>query len=61
MICPCKDCDKRKVGCHSECNKYKDWCIYDRDKKEKIKEQQKYDWSDNYYLPSRAGKRKRQP
>lgn len=25
MKAPCKDCMKRKVGCHSNCNKYKKW------------------------------------
>ena len=24
-IAPCKDCDTRRLGCHSECERYKDW------------------------------------
>lgn len=23
--CPCKDCQERMVGCHSSCQKYKNW------------------------------------
>lgn len=22
---PCKDCEERFVGCHSQCEKYKEW------------------------------------
>ena len=22
---PCKDCDRRHIGCHSMCNAFKDW------------------------------------
>lgn len=25
MICPCKDCEFRHIGCHAECQPYKDW------------------------------------
>lgn len=25
MKAPCKDCVKREIGCHSNCNKYKKW------------------------------------
>lgn len=25
MTAPCKDCDKRHSGCHSQCEKYRDW------------------------------------
>lgn len=29
--CPCKGCQDRYVGCHSECDKYKEWrAEYDR-------------------------------
>lgn len=24
-MCPCKDCKKRKIGCHAECKEYKTW------------------------------------
>jgi len=23
--CPCKGCDKRCIGCHSDCEQYKEW------------------------------------
>lgn len=23
MMCPCKDCEDREIGCHSKCEKYK--------------------------------------
>lgn len=23
--CPCRYCENRHVGCHSECNKYQEW------------------------------------
>lgn len=32
--CKCKDCTKRKVGCHSTCTDYKEWKI-NRDQKNK--------------------------
>lgn len=25
MSCPCKDCDKRYIGCHGKCSQYKEW------------------------------------
>lgn len=25
MIAPCKDCTERKVGCHADCDKYKEY------------------------------------
>lgn len=25
MTCPCRDCDKRTIGCHSKCEQYKEW------------------------------------
>lgn len=24
-VCPCRGCDKRKVGCHGKCEVYKKW------------------------------------
>ena len=58
MKCPCKNCKKREVGCHSYCNNYIKWSKYNRSKKEKERQQKHYDWVDNYYLPSRGGKSK---
>lgn len=38
MTQPCKDCPDRKVGCHSQCEKYKAWrAEYDK-LKEKIRQ-----------------------
>lgn len=25
MTCPCRDCEKRNIGCHSKCSLYKEW------------------------------------
>lgn len=25
MICPCKGCTDREIGCHSKCSKYIEW------------------------------------
>ena len=25
MICPCKGCTDREIGCHSKCSKYINW------------------------------------
>lgn len=25
MVAPCKDCAKRELGCHSRCDKYKEY------------------------------------
>ncbi|MBR2869810.1 MAG: hypothetical protein IKB98_00300 [Clostridia bacterium] len=24
-VCPCKECNKRQVGCHSTCTLYTEW------------------------------------
>lgn len=24
-VCPCKECEKRQVGCHSNCTLYTEW------------------------------------
>jgi hypothetical protein len=31
---PCKGCEERKVGCHSECERYKAWLKEYHDEKE---------------------------
>ena len=58
MKCPCYGCDDRSVLCHSKCSKYQEWSVNDREQKEKERKQRIYDYSENYYTPSRAGKRK---
>lgn len=25
MVCPCRDCERRRIGCHAECGEYKAW------------------------------------
>ena len=25
MICPCRDCTTREIGCHGNCEEYADW------------------------------------
>ena len=45
---PCKDCEKRHVGCHGKCNDYKEW------HKEHLIQKRKewntrYQWKDGYY------------
>ena len=37
--CACKDCTERYVGCHSDCDKYKDFLK----RNEKIKQKKKID------------------
>ena len=37
-LSPCKDCEKRYVGCHSECEQYKEFRVA-RDEFKKEKEQ----------------------
>lgn len=60
MKCPCKGCKERYVGCHAQCDRYRNWSNYDKAKKAKERKQKAYDreYTENYYLPSRAGKRK---
>lgn len=33
----CKDCQDRYIGCHSNCEKYKEWKAKKNEEKEKIK------------------------
>lgn len=33
---PCKDCDRREVGCHIDCEDYISWCK-EREEKRKVK------------------------
>lgn len=33
--CPCKDCDKRQIGCHSTCKDYKEYCDLNKAEREK--------------------------
>lgn len=43
MKCPCRDCPDRKMNCHSECEKYKEYAKENakrREAKNKAKEEQ---------------------
>jgi hypothetical protein len=35
--CPCINCQERIIGCHSSCQKYKDWSAEERRLKEEYK------------------------
>lgn len=35
---PCKDCPKRKVGCHDKCKDYKQFLVENEARKKRIKE-----------------------
>lgn len=37
MICPCKDCPDRFVGCHGTCEKYGTWKAWKNAENETIK------------------------
>ena len=39
MTAPCKNCETRKVGCHSACEKYIAWRVEHRKETKKRKEQ----------------------
>lgn len=41
MRCPCKDCDKRKLGCHGMCKEYQEWKKWNEEKNEKRREERK--------------------
>ena len=34
---PCRECTDRTIGCHSICNKYKQWCKEHQQMKEEIR------------------------
>jgi hypothetical protein len=33
MRCPCKECDRRKIGCHGFCEQYQAWKKQEDEKK----------------------------
>lgn len=37
MTVPCKDCEKRKVGCHSTCEDYGKFVAYNEERKRAIR------------------------
>lgn len=61
VIVPCKDCKDRKVGCHSECDRYKQFTIENEKLKQYVKEQMPptiNKWSFHGYTDT-TGKRRR--
>lgn len=53
---PCKDCEERLVGCHSDCEKYKTWRkVKDRQYKEEL-EKRRGDIEYEHYVKSRQRK-----
>ena len=34
MLCPCRDCSKREINCHSNCKAYLDYADYKRQVRE---------------------------
>ena len=49
MLSPCKDCQQRFIGCHSECLLYKDWKQKLEVQKTRIKEEHRRNWEQNLY------------
>lgn len=52
---PCKDCEERKLGCHSICPRYRDFCEKNEERKERLKEerQQREDFVRSVYSAQR--------
>lgn len=42
MVCPCKDCNKREIGCHSKCEGYLEFVKWNDERKKAERETQKY-------------------
>lgn len=50
MNCPCKECDRRQVGCHSDCDEYKTWDAWNKEKnKQRSDEKQRRDCRSKAY------------
>ena len=43
MFAPCRDCENRHVGCHSDCEKYKEFVIANEERKEAIRKGKEMD------------------
>lgn len=43
LVVPCKDCQKRKVGCHSDCAEYKEFSAANEARREAIKREKEID------------------
>lgn len=61
MVVPCRGCEDRKVGCHSQCDRYKEFVSENEKLKRFIKEQAPptlTKWSWHGYTDT-TGKRRR--
>ena len=47
MKAPCKDCAERQIGCHSACDKYREWKVGHDSKREFVS--QKWLEANDYY------------
>ena len=56
MISPCKDCQDRKVGCHSVCEKYK---AFQESREVALKNKRAYSDANRYMAESIAKRRRR--
>lgn len=57
-INPCKDCTERKQGCHSQCEKYKEWKTAHEEENKIIAEARKQQWAIANYEFNKASVRK---
>ena len=47
MICPCKVCADRAIGCHGKCEKYKEWRqMFESERKARLKKMEAIDFLD---------------
>lgn len=57
-LCPCQECEKRNVGCHTVCQEYKNW-RKSKDKKHKeYLEKNRANYEYECYIKSRQSKQK---
>lgn len=57
---PCKNCDYRAVGCHSDCSSYKEWRLnLDRRNEQIYKSKQMYNLLDHNPQVAKFAKRRR--
>ena len=47
MICPCKACTDREIGCHGECARYKEWRrMFEKERESRVKRLEAVDFLD---------------
>ena len=58
---PCKDCARRRVGCHAECEAYREFDAANRRRREKARKTAIQDWAvrKSYRPKYRKGKKGR--